>query len=214
VAKNRRLIADQEVGLEIRRLSLTIDDVDGLATSKDRTLVDCLRLLPDDRALAVADSALREGMPRAHATALARDARGPRARRVRQLIHLATPEAANPFESVLRSIAVSVPGLSVRPQVPLRRPTGRGRTAFLGRPDLVDERLRMIIEAESFAWHGSRPALAMDVRRYNWFEVDGWQVLRFAWEQVMFEPAYVRAVLEAAVVERTHLLCLACRRAP
>lgn len=213
VPKGRRLTAEQCAGLEIRRLTLGADDVDGSATTKDRTLVDCLRLLPDERALVVADSALRGGMSRGHARALARDARGPNTRRVRRLVETATPEAANPFESVLRSIADTVAGLSVRPQLSLRRQTGGGGTVFLGRPDLVDERLRMIVEAESFEWHGSRQALARDVRRYNWFEVDGWLVLRFAWEQVMFEAPYVRAVLTAAVAERTQWLCPACRSA-
>lgn len=213
VPKGRKLTASQARAIEVHRLSLHADDVDGVATSKDRTLLDCLRLLPADRALAVADSALRDGMTRAHATALARDARGRHAVRIRQRLALATADAANPFESVLRSIALSVPGLSMRPQVSLRRPLGNGRATFLGRPDLVDERLRVVVEAESFEWHGSRPALAKDVRRYNGFEVDGWLVLRFAWEHVMFEAEYVRAILVAAVAERTQTLCPACRSA-
>jgi hypothetical protein len=213
VAKGRKLTSEQSRDIEVRRLSLDADDVDGVATRKNRTLLDCLRLLPVDRALAVADSALRDGMTRAHATALARDARGQHAARIRQRVALATADAANPFESVLRSIALSVPGLSVLPQLTVRRPLGNGRTTFLGRPDLVDQRLRIVVEAESFEWHGSRPALAKDVRRYNWFEVDGWLVLRFAWEHVMFEAEYVRAVLVAAVAERTQTLCPACRTA-
>jgi hypothetical protein len=101
--------------------------------------------------------------------------------------------------------------LQVSPQVSLRRPLGNGRTAFLGRPDLVDDHLRIVIEADSFEWHGSRPALARDARRYNWFETDGWLVLRFAWEQVMFDEGYVREVLTAAVAERTQMLCPSCR---
>lgn len=213
VPRNRKLAPDQKAGLDIRRHTLADDDIDGLATSRDRTLVDCLRLLPDDRALAVADSALREGMTHAHARALARDARGQHAVRIRHRLELATGDAANPFESVLRSIARSVPGLAVRPQVSLRRSLDGGRTIFLGRPDLVDDRLRVIIEADSFEWHGSRTALACDARRYNWFEVDGWLVLRFAWEHVMFEAAYVRSVLVAAVAERTATLCPSCRSA-
>jgi hypothetical protein len=213
VTKGRKLTKDQKKRVEVHRFGLAEDDVDGIATSKDRTLVDCLRELPVDRALAVADSALRTGMSKAHARAVARDVRGPHAVRVRRLVELATPDAANPFESVLRSIVLSTPGLAVRPQVPLRRPLTKGRTVFLGRPDLVDERLRIILEADSFEWHGKRAALAKDARRYNWFEVDGWLVLRFAWEQVMFDGAYVQEVLEAAVAERTQMLCPRCRTA-
>ncbi len=60
---------------------------------------------------------------------------------------------------------------------------------FLGRPDLVDERLGIILEADSFAWHGSRAALRRDAKRYDEFVVRGWLVLRFAWEDVMSRPA-------------------------
>jgi hypothetical protein len=213
VAKGRKLSAGQMRGVEIHRLALRGDDVDGITTSADRTLVDCLRLLPPDRALAVADSALRGGMTKAHARAVARDVRGPNAVRVRRLVERASADAANPFESVLRFIADSVRGLGVRPQVSLRRLLASGRSTLLGRPDLVDERLRIVIEADSFEWHGRRPALVKDARRYNGFSADGWLVLRFAWEDVMFDEAYVRSVLEAAVAERTQLLCPGCRRA-
>jgi very-short-patch-repair endonuclease len=76
-------------------------------------------------------------------------------------------------------------------------------SSFLGRPDLVDERLGIVLEADSFEWHGDRAALRSDAQRYNRFVVHGWLVLRFAWEDVMFRPDEVRAILEAAVAERT-----------
>lgn len=101
--------------------------------------------------------------------------------------------AANPFESVARAIALDVPGLQVTPQVTIRE------SGLVARCDLVDERLRIVIEADSFEWHGGRAALARDARRYNLLTVNGWIVLRFAWEQVMHEPAFVREVLVAAV---------------
>ena len=43
--------------------------------------------------------------------------------------------------------------------------------------------------------------------------VEGWLVLRFLWEDVMFQPALVAAVLLAAVAERTVSLCPRCRSA-
>src|SRR5690606_21674525 len=98
--------------------------------------------------------------------------------------------AANPFEPTLRAIALEVPGLSVRPQVTL---------PGLGRPDLVDDRLRLILEADSFTWHGHRAALASDCRRYNRFVIEGWTVLRFGYEDVMGRAEEVRRVLIAAV---------------
>ena len=59
--------------------------------------------------------------------------------------------------------------------------------------------LRLVVEAESFEFHGKRRMLKHDCERYNAFVVDGWLVVRFAWEHVMFEPEYVAGVLRAVV---------------
>ncbi len=201
VAKNRLLTEEQKVGVELHRTNLGPDDFAGLVTSRERTLLDCLRGDPVADGLAVADSALREGFSPSRLRALTRDARGPGSRQVRWIAEHADGRAANGFESSLRSIALTVPGLNVVPQVSIREP------AFLGRPDLVDAVLGIIVEADSFEWHGGRAALARDARRYNQFVVHGWLVLRFAWEDVMFHPREVRAVLLAAVAERTERHC-------
>jgi hypothetical protein len=119
----------------------------------------------------------------------------------------ASAEAPNPFESGLRACAISVAGLDVRPQVAIHD------GGFLGRPDLVDEQLRIGVEADSFEWHGSRAALRRDAQRYNAFVVRGWLVLCSSWEDVMFDQAYVRQVLVAAVSERSQRACLRCRAA-
>ena len=52
--------------------------------------------------------------------------------------------------------------------------------------------------ANPFEWHGSRSALRADCRRYNDLSLDGWLVLRFAWEDVMFRPDYVASSLTTA----------------
>jgi very-short-patch-repair endonuclease len=157
------------------------------------TLAACLRSEPFDAALAVADSALRAGFGTSNLVRMAEAARGPGARGFKRVAAEASPLAANPFESGLRAIAREVPGLDVRPQVDL----WDGR--FLARPDLVDERLRIVIEADSFAWHGGRDQLAADARRFNSLVGRGWVVLRFSWEDVMFHPDAVREVLREAV---------------
>jgi very-short-patch-repair endonuclease len=205
VPQNRKVRAAHRDGVAIHYVDLGPDDIDGIATSKDRTLLDCLRSEPFDSALAVADSALRTGFPRARLLAVGRGARGPGAPQVLAVSRAADGRAANPFESVLRGIAGRVPGLSVEPQVTIRDPH------FLGRPDLVDQRLKIVLEADSFEWHGGREALTKDARRYNAFTVAGWLVLRFSWEDVMFHPLQVQAVLEAAVVGRVEVLCPGCR---
>jgi very-short-patch-repair endonuclease len=191
VPRKRNLPEHRRRGVRVRFVDLPAEDVNRVATGPVRTVLDCAARMPFDEALAVADSALRsldvssEHLLRRAEAAPARH----RARCVR-VARAADARAANPFESVLRAIALTVPGLAVVPQVWL---------GDIGRPDLVDERLRIVLEADSFEFHGRRKALADDCERYNAFVVDGWIVLRFAWEHVMFRPDYVRAVLVGAV---------------
>lgn len=207
VARNRRLSAEQRRGVNLHWADLTDHDLDGHRTSADRTLVDCLRSLPLPEALAVADSALREGVSADHLCAVARDARGPGAPRIRRVAALADGRAMNPFESSLRAICFDVDGLDVVPQVPIYDPH------WLGRPDLVDVRLRIVLEADSFEWHGSRQALRRDARRYNALVAAGWLVLRFSWEDVMFEPELVAETLRSVVKRRAEVLCSSCTAA-
>lgn len=204
VPRNRVLKPGQEEGVRLHRIDFGPDDVDGSVTTPERTLLDCMRAGPFVDGLCVADSALRDGFAPGRLLALARDARGPGSALIRQTADFADGRAANAFESSLRATTREVRGLHVVPQVPIYAAT------FLGRPDLVDERLGIIIEADSFEWHGDRAALRRDARRYDRFVVNGWLVLRFAWEDVMFEPDWVRSVLEAAVAERTQRRCPAC----
>lgn len=197
VPVRRRVASQRGSKAHLHRVDLHPDDVTDGATSQERTLLDCLRACSFPAALAVADSALRAGRSPAWLQAVARDARGPGAVQARKVAGAATALAANPFESGLRAAALQVPGLHVRPQVPLY-----SADEYLGRPDLVDLDLRIIAEADSFEWHGSRSALARDARRYNAMVVAGYLVLRFTWEDVMFEPAAVRATLAAATERR------------
>ena len=193
VPTKRRVPASLRATVHLHRGDLHPDDVRGIATSREFTLLQCLRSLPFDEALAVADSALRHGEPPATLRRIAASVRGPGAPQVRRVAAEADGDAANPFESVLRAVARDVPGLHVLPQ---RLVVTQWSTV---RPDLVDVDLGVILEADSFEWHGDRRALRRDARRYNLLVVDGWIVLRFAWEDVMFHPDYVREVLVAVV---------------
>lgn len=162
--------------------------------------------MPFDEALCVADSAARAGEV-ALLRRVARLARGPGAPQVRRA-ELASPAAANPFESCRRAIASDVPGLHVEPQVTITsvRPWAR--------PDLVDPDLRIVLEADSFAWHGDRVSLRRDARRDTLLVADGWHVVRFSREDVMFDADHVRDVLVrliALVEGRTQVACPACR---
>jgi hypothetical protein len=92
-----------------------------------------------------------------------------------------------------------------RPHVTVRRnahpPAGTGArlTGRSIRADLADRRRRIVVEADSFEWHGNRAALRRDCRRYDELVRAGWVVLRFSWEDVMFDSSWVMAVIRDVV---------------
>lgn len=194
VPRNRRVSPERREDVDVKWAALDPDEVvAGRITAPGRTVMDCAKDLPFDEALAVADSAVRHGdITQARLVELA--GRMPRRHRpvCLRVAFAANGRSANPFESVLRAISLDVPGLRFVPQVVVR---GDG---FTVRPDLVDERRRVVLEADSFEWHGSRSALRADCHRYNSLALEGWLVLRFAWEDVMHRPEYVRLCLAAA----------------
>lgn len=205
VPRHRRLTKSRRAGTDVTWADLTDRDIDGIATSRDRTLADCLRRLPWDEALTIADSALRHGFSPLRLKMLAAKARGPGSAQMRRVAREATQQAANPFESVARAIGLDVEGLDLRPQVSIYEPE------LLGRPDLVDTRLRILVECDSFEWHSSREALERDARRYTRLAVAGWIVIRLTYDDVMRNPAYVREVLMDALATRRATGCAVCR---
>jgi len=174
---------------------LAPEDVEDGCTGVRRTLVDCLRMLQPNESLPIVESAIRAGdVTVGQVRAIAASMRGRGRARAMAIAAMASVKPANAYESTMRAIAASVPGLEVEPQAPVRiTPT------LVLHPDLADRRLRIVIEAESFAWHGETAALTRDCVRYNAFTVGGWMVIRFSWYQVMFQPAYVLEVLQHAV---------------
>jgi very-short-patch-repair endonuclease len=162
-----------------------------------RTVVDCARALPLREALAVADSALRSRRVDAVELVEAANAiRGPGARRARQVLELADDRAANAFESVLRGtlLAAGITGF-----VPQLLVTGEGLFAAvdLGHPDA-----RVALEADGYAVHGNRRAFAADLARHDELQSAGWIARRFAWEHVMFRPAWVVDQVLSALDQR------------
>ena len=109
-------------------------------------------------------------------------------------MEIADERAANPFESVLRWLCLQVPGLCVTLQATIDG---------VGRVDLFDERLGIVVEAESFEFHGSLDAFRRDVTRYTACARRGLVVVRFTWQQVMYDPAYVIAALTDVVNRRS-----------
>ncbi|WP_404392367.1 DUF559 domain-containing protein [Humibacillus xanthopallidus] len=195
--RGRKLRAAARTGVQRHWRDLeTTEVVDGWVTSRERTVIDCCLDLPFDEALAVADSAWRDGL--SPITIMAAAARLPRRLRLRvaRVLERADRKAANPFESVLRALCLHVEGLRVVTQHVI------GDRTFYAKVDLADAALRIVIEAEGFENHGTRAALKRDCRRYTGLGARGWVVIRFTWDEVMFEPDYVVTALRQVVATR------------
>ena len=184
--------------LELHWQDLAPKDIAGHVTRRVPTVIACARAYDGATALCVADSALREGQVTRQQLLTAAQA-SPRTGRSKatRIAQLADGRAANPFESVLRWLCASVAGLCAIPQ---------GEVAGVGRVDLFDPRLGIVIEAESFEFHGSLEAFRRDVRRYTECARRGLVVVRFTWHQVMHQPDYVRAALADVVRARSRVL--------
>lgn len=194
VARSRHVSPARRGSLHLVYADLGHDTVDGV-TGPVRTVVDCARRLPFDEALAIADSALRAGdVTKADLLAASARLRGRGAAFGRRVVDAATGKSANPFESVLRAIALEFP-LALTPQMPVVV----GDQTYV--PDLVDPTRMLVLEADSWRFHASQQGHARDCRRYNALALAGWLVLRFSWDQVMHAPDYVRQIL-ADVVTR------------
>ncbi len=185
-------------GVRYHYRTIAPDDVTRAGvTSPLRTALDCAAVMPFREALAVADSALRSELVladelRAGAAVL----RGPFTAMPRRVAMVADERAANPFESVLRAELLDAGLTSFTPQMTIRSATASARV------DLADEQLRLVVEGDSYSYHGTRAAFAADCARYDELVRAGWTVLRFAWEHVMFEPGWVVAVVRDVVRSR------------
>jgi very-short-patch-repair endonuclease len=190
VPRGRKVTLSRRAGVELRWGEVSAEELAVGATSRVRTVLDCSRFLDFDVALAVVDSALRDGVSKTELLlACARLSRTGRSRAFR-VIELGDARAANAFESVLRAVLEGVPGAHFEPQV---------WVGSIGRADLVDRVRRVVVEADSFEFHSDSAALNRDMERYNAFLGEGHVVLRFGWKHAMFEQGYVREVVTATI---------------
>ncbi|MDO5628230.1 MAG: DUF559 domain-containing protein [Mobilicoccus sp.] len=184
----------------VRWLDLKTDDIRDGATSPLRTVLDCAATLPFVEALAVADSALRSGLVEPNELRdAARRSRGPGSAAHRRVAAVADPRAESVLESAARALIHDIDGISLDLQVEITGEALTGSCAFDARVDLADRDLRLVIEADSFEYHGGRAGLTRDARRYDELTARGWTVLRLTYDDVTADPEWVRAVVEATV---------------
>jgi very-short-patch-repair endonuclease len=159
-------------------------------TSPARTVIDCARIMPFRESLAIADSALRRCLvTKEELLEAANQVRGPGVRNIRRVVAHSNGLAANPFESALRAITIQSGLLGFAPQHLI------SEDGLNWRVDLADEVRRLVAEADSFAFHGTRNALERDCHRYDELISRDWLVLRFSWDHVIFDEPWVSRIL-------------------
>lgn len=156
-------------------------------TTPLETVIDCLRDASLPVGLSVGDSALGSGLVRREQLEARADAlRGPGSAVVRRRLALLDGRAANAFESCARAILIEAGITGFEPQLTIRH-----RGQWVGRVDLANRALRIVIECDGFETHGGRGAFVKDLVRFTELVSAGWLPLRFTWEQVMFRPDWV-----------------------
>ncbi|HZX04806.1 DUF559 domain-containing protein [Kribbella sp.] len=169
----------------------------GRITSLSRTVADCARILPFAEALAVADAALATRQLLGDDLLSEVSAmRGPGCPNARRVAAVATPLAGSFLESMLRALLISAGIDGFEPQVLV------SHDGFRARVDLGHRPARLALEAEGFEYHGSRQDFAADCYRYDELNTAGWLVLRFTYEQIIGDPAWVVATVRAALAQR------------
>jgi hypothetical protein len=183
----------------LSRLDLVV--IDGmLATDRARTVFDCLRVLPEAKALDLLDRALRQRWTTLDD--LAGRVRAFSGRHgVRKLVRL-VGWAGSGARSAAERLAVDL----------LRRAAVDGWTANLpiheeaGEPigigDLVFRAERVVIELDGRAFHVTSERFERDRHRQNRLMSEGWTVLRFTWQDLTRRPEYVIATVRRVVEDR------------
>lgn len=196
--------------MRVHRASLAPGDVVtrwGLRlTTPTRTVVDLLRTGDRDEALVAVDSALTRRtvggvrrVPLVTLAALTAALEGPLrgGSGARSRLRLADPKAGSPAETIAR-LRMHDAGLHPESQAELRTPDGRRRCLdFLFRAE------GLAVEAEGYAYHGTRAAHRQDIARFNQVlqcpEVR--LLLRYTATDVFYRPARMIEEIRAALAQ-------------
>ncbi len=195
VSRHRSRVS-QPAGVKIHSRDLPAAERKAGTTNALHTVVDCARTCPVPQALAIADTAVRTALVRAselrEATASLRGIGAIGARRIAGWVDA---RAASPLESALRGLLLDNGFTQFEPQLVVVHEGRRIATVDLG-----DRASGLLLEADSFLWHGQRAALERDARRYDELVSRGFLILRFTWEQVLSDPSWVLAMVRRALV--------------
>lgn len=148
------------------------------ATSRERTVVDCVRSLPARDGLVLADAALRAGVSRQALLERVARTTGRGVVRARSVLDVADAGAESPGESVVRYELLRHALPAPATQVPVRTRLGRFRA------DMGWEEWRLLVEFDGYVKYSELAAgdparvLFQEKRRQEAIEEEGWRVLR------------------------------------
>jgi very-short-patch-repair endonuclease len=149
-------------------------------TTPLRTVIDCLRDASAPHGLAVLEHAVALGMAGIDdITARVKALRGPGSAKARRVLSWYDARAHPPMESALRAILLTAGITCFQPQLIIH--DGEKQ---LARVDLGDPYTGVLLEADSFRWHGAQVQLAKDAERYDELVARGYRVLRFAFDNI------------------------------
>jgi very-short-patch-repair endonuclease len=199
---NSRASAGQDV--QTHRLPLTEEELaslwtpDGreiLTTSIERTVLDCARTLPLDKAAVIGDHALRKGASLATMRRLLEKSHVTRGgRRASDLLQVLDARSESAGETRTRLLLCSFGLATFKPQVEIMT------TAGLFRADFADAETRVIVEfdgAVKYTDHKPTQEVLLAERwRENALVEAGWRVFRLHWNH-LDRPGELRARLTA-----------------
>lgn len=188
---------------KVHYADLPPDATDGNTTRPLQTVLDCARTCPFDEALAIADTAVRVRMvTKATLIKAAAQLRGAGSRQARRVAELCDARSHSPLESALRALLIEANLTCFEPQFQARSASGD----VLAKVDLGDPHTGVLLEADSFLYHGHRGQLEWDARRYNVLVAHGYLVLRFAYEHVLGDKKWVVDTVKRALALRGRLI--------
>ena len=172
-------------------------------TTPERTILDIAATLDDDQLEQVIAQAIRDRITTERKVreqlVLRRGARG-----AKRILHLldggpewTASEAERHFLRMLRSAE-------------LPRPEANARLGHR-MPDFLWKQQRVIVEIDSWRWHGNRHSFESDTDRHARLTAQGWTVLRFTPRQLSEQPLLVIARLSSALARNEPALA---RNAP
>jgi very-short-patch-repair endonuclease len=163
-------------------------------TSRAAAVVDCLRLLPEPAAVALADRALQQrwlSLEDLVARTRARVGR-PGSTQLCRLVRMVSGGERSAGERLLHRLFRKSDITGWRANVEIRDAAG-----LIGVVDVAFSRVRLAIEVDGWAFHTTPDRFQRDRQRQNRLIAAGWTVLRFTWHDLTDRPDYVLATVRA-----------------